>query len=139
VQILVRHAYKHSFPEIHEANLRTLTERHVITFRKQLINLLYQPACAILVKLREINMTPSYFLCWSICLAYHDMSFFISYPLTAFAHISSIEPIGSQADIMTSDWKRVWYEKCHVLIYIYHILVDNIANILPCNKTLNFA
>ena len=49
---------KHNFPEIHEVNLRTLTEMHVITFRKQLINLLYQPALAILVKLGEINMTP---------------------------------------------------------------------------------
>ena len=39
-------------------NLRTWTERHVITFRKQLINLLYQPAWAILVKLSEINMIP---------------------------------------------------------------------------------
>ena len=48
---------RHSFPEIHEVNLRTLTERHVITFRKQLINLLYQPAWTILVKLGEINMT----------------------------------------------------------------------------------
>jgi hypothetical protein len=47
-----------SFPEIHEMNLRTLTERHVITFRKQLINLLFQPAWGILVKLGEINMTP---------------------------------------------------------------------------------
>jgi hypothetical protein len=37
-------------------NIRTLTERHVITFRKQLINLLYQPAWAILVKLGEINI-----------------------------------------------------------------------------------
>ena len=34
-------------------NLRTLTERHTITFRKQLINLLYQPAWAILVNLGE--------------------------------------------------------------------------------------
>ena len=47
-----------SFPEIHKVDLRTLTERHIITFRKQLINLLYQPAWAILVKLCEINMTP---------------------------------------------------------------------------------
>ena len=47
-----------SFPEIHEVNLRTLTERHVITPRKQLINLLYQPAWVILVKLHEINMIP---------------------------------------------------------------------------------
>jgi hypothetical protein len=39
-------------------NLRTLTKRHVITFRKQLIKLLYQPVCAILVKLGEINMIP---------------------------------------------------------------------------------
>jgi hypothetical protein len=46
------------FPQIHKVNLRTLTERHVITFRKQLISLLYQPALAILVKLGEINMTP---------------------------------------------------------------------------------
>ena len=38
-------------------NLRALTERHVTTFRKQLINLLYQPAWTILVKLGEINMT----------------------------------------------------------------------------------
>ena len=45
---------KHNFPEIHEVNLRTLTERHVITFRKQLTNLLYQPAWTILVKLGEI-------------------------------------------------------------------------------------
>ena len=36
----------------------TLTERHVIIFWKQLINLLYQPAWTILVKLDEINMTP---------------------------------------------------------------------------------
>jgi hypothetical protein len=49
---------KHSFLEIHEVNLRTLMKRHVITFRKQLINLLYQPAWAILVKLGEINMIP---------------------------------------------------------------------------------
>jgi hypothetical protein len=49
---------KHIFPEMHEMNLRTLTERHVITFRKQLTNLLYQPAWAILVKLGEINMIP---------------------------------------------------------------------------------
>ena len=39
-------------------NLRTLTERHVIPFRKQLINLLYQSAWIILVKLGEIDMTP---------------------------------------------------------------------------------
>ena len=49
---------KHSFPEIHEVNLQTLTERHVITFRKQLLNLLYLPAWTILVKLGEINTTP---------------------------------------------------------------------------------
>ena len=55
---LVRHVCKHSFPEIYEVNLRTLTERHVITFRKQLINLLYQPAWVILVRLGEINMIP---------------------------------------------------------------------------------
>jgi hypothetical protein len=41
---LVRRVCKHNFPEIHEVSLRTLTERHVITFWKQLINLLYQPA-----------------------------------------------------------------------------------------------
>ena len=46
------------FPEIHEVNLRTLTERHVITFRKQLLNLLYQLAWTILVKMGEISMTP---------------------------------------------------------------------------------
>jgi hypothetical protein len=46
------------FREIHEVNLRTLTERHVITFRKQLINLLYQPTWAILVKLYKINIIP---------------------------------------------------------------------------------
>jgi hypothetical protein len=54
----LKHAWKHSFPEIHEVNLRTLMERHVITFRKQLINLLYQPDWAIPVKLVEINMIP---------------------------------------------------------------------------------
>jgi hypothetical protein len=43
-------------------NLWTLTERHVITFRKQLIipeavnKLVYQPAWTILVKLGEINI-----------------------------------------------------------------------------------
>jgi hypothetical protein len=47
----IKHACKHSFQEIHEVKLRTLTERDAITFRKQLINLLYQPAWAILVKL----------------------------------------------------------------------------------------
>jgi hypothetical protein len=31
----------------------------------------------------------------------HSMSFFISYPLLALVHISSLEPIGSRADIMT--------------------------------------
>ena len=46
------------FTEIHKVNLRTLMERHVITFRKQLINLLYQPTRAILVRLGEINMIP---------------------------------------------------------------------------------
>jgi hypothetical protein len=35
-----------------------LTERHVITFRKQLINLIYQPAWAIFVKQSEINVIP---------------------------------------------------------------------------------
>jgi hypothetical protein len=39
-------------------NLQTWTERHVITFRKQLINLLYQPAWAIHLKLGVINMIP---------------------------------------------------------------------------------
>ena len=38
------------FQKFIEVNLRKLTERHVITFRKQLINLLYQPAWVILVK-----------------------------------------------------------------------------------------
>jgi hypothetical protein len=52
---LVHHVFKHCFPEIHE--VRTLTERRVITFRKQLINLLYQPTWVIMVKLCEINMT----------------------------------------------------------------------------------
>ena len=42
----------------HVINLQTLTERHIITFRKHLINLLYQPTWAILVKLGEINMIP---------------------------------------------------------------------------------
>jgi len=32
------------------------------------------------------------------------MSFFISYPLSTLVHISSLEPIGSWADIMTSGW-----------------------------------
>ena len=35
-----------------------MTESHVITFQKQLINLPYQPAWAILVELGEINMIP---------------------------------------------------------------------------------
>ena len=51
----------HSFPEIHQVacnNLRTLTERHIQTFQKQLIKLPFQPAWAILVKLSEINMIP---------------------------------------------------------------------------------
>jgi hypothetical protein len=43
-------------------NLRTLTERHVTTFQKQLINLIYQPTWTILVKLSEINMIPLIFL-----------------------------------------------------------------------------
>jgi hypothetical protein len=46
----VHHVCKHSFPEIHEVDLRTLTERHVTTFRKQLINLLDQPIWAIPLK-----------------------------------------------------------------------------------------
>ena len=50
--------FNNSFPEIHEVNLRTLTERHVTTFQKQLINLLFHVACAIRVKLGEINMIP---------------------------------------------------------------------------------
>jgi len=46
-----------AFTEIHEVNLQTLTESlmHVITFRKQIINLLYEPAWANLGKLGEIN------------------------------------------------------------------------------------
>ena len=31
----------------------------------------------------------------------HNMSFIISYPLSALVHISSLETIGSPADIMT--------------------------------------
>jgi len=31
----------------------------------------------------------------------YNMSFFISYPLSALVHISSLEPIGSRTDIMT--------------------------------------
>ena len=58
MHIFYKTVESHSFPEIHEVNLRTLKERHVLTFRKQLINLLYQPAWTILVKLGEINMTP---------------------------------------------------------------------------------
>jgi hypothetical protein len=42
----------------HVINLQTLTERHVMTFRKQLINLLYQHAWAILVKLGKKNTIP---------------------------------------------------------------------------------
>ena len=37
----------------------------------------------------------SYFLCWStkcIWWTHHNMSFFISYPLSALVHISSLEP-----------------------------------------------
>lgn len=49
---------RHSFPEIHEVNLRTLTEMHIIAFRKQLINLLFQPAWAIVVRLVEMNIIP---------------------------------------------------------------------------------
>ena len=30
------------------------------------------------------------------------MSFFISYPLSALVHLSSLEPIGSRVDIVTS-------------------------------------
>ena len=40
------------------SELANIDGKHVITFRKQLINLLYQPAWTILVKLGEINMTP---------------------------------------------------------------------------------
>ena len=41
------------------------------------------------------------------------MSFFISYPLclSSLVHISSLESIGSRADIMISGWSRVWYER----------------------------
>ena len=39
-------------------NLGTLKERHVITSRKQLINMFYQTAWAIFVKLGEINIIP---------------------------------------------------------------------------------
>ena len=38
--------------------LTNTDERHVITYRKQLINMLYQYDWAILVKLGEINMVP---------------------------------------------------------------------------------
>jgi hypothetical protein len=58
---------------MHEVNLRTLTERHVITFRKQLINLLYQPAWVILVKLGEINMTPLIILILAANFLYYDI------------------------------------------------------------------
>ena len=53
-----KHVCKHSFPEIQKVKLRNIDERHVITLRKQLINLLYQSAWTILVKLGEINMIP---------------------------------------------------------------------------------
>jgi len=32
------------------------------------------------------------------------MSFFISYHLSVLVHISSLEPIGYRADIMTEGW-----------------------------------
>jgi hypothetical protein len=44
----------------HVINLQTLTERHIITFWKHLINLLYQPTWAILVKLGELNMKKTF-------------------------------------------------------------------------------
>ena len=50
--------FVNSFLEIHEVNLRTFMERHVITFQKELINLLYQPTWVILVTLGEINIIP---------------------------------------------------------------------------------
>ena len=58
-------------------NLRILTERHVITFRKQLINLLYQPAWVILVTLSEINMIPLIILIKTQC--YHRVKFQLYY------------------------------------------------------------
>jgi hypothetical protein len=80
----------------------TLTERHVIIFWKQLINLLYQPAWTILVKLDEINMTPLIILnkTQSFIIGYnfsfiiykymininYYMAFFISCPLSALGH-----------------------------------------------------
>jgi hypothetical protein len=76
-------------------NLRTLTEKHVITFRKKLINLLYQPAWAILVKLGEINMTPviilnkiqsfiQSFITWVKCLLYYIQVYAKCFYLTLY-------------------------------------------------------
>jgi hypothetical protein len=57
-------------------NLQTLTERHVITFRKPLINLLYQPTWTILVKLGEIDMTPLIILSnTQSCITWYNLSF----------------------------------------------------------------
>jgi hypothetical protein len=52
------------------------------------------------------------------------MSFFISYPLSALVHISSLAPIRSRADIMIRADKRYDMQN-DVIIYIRHILEVN--------------
>ena len=55
------HVCKHKFPEIHEVACNKLTNidgKACNNFSDAVINLLYQLAWAILVKLDEINMIP---------------------------------------------------------------------------------
>jgi hypothetical protein len=63
------------------------------------------------------------FTIWSL------VSAFDSYQSSSFA---------LELDIGVSDRYQGLYGKCHVIIYYFHILEDNIAKILPCNKTLSF-
>ena len=100
---------KHSFPEIHEVKLRTLTERHAITFQKQLINLLFQPAWVVLVKLGEINMIPLIIL--SKAQFHHRFKIF-SYNLQVYDKYRLLHVIFSyhtlyQPEVMISPWEPI--------------------------------
>ena len=67
------------------------------------------------------------------------MAIFISYPIsTRDTHISPRArwPTGPRADMSVSGWYGVWYENCHIIIYLSYIfLSDKFAYMISCAES----
>jgi hypothetical protein len=66
------------------------------------------------------------------------MAFFISYPLSALGHDISQRADSQFLELHCYMVLIITDNNLLSINYIYHILVDNIAKILPCDKTLSF-